>query len=435
MRKMKDSRVAWLGEIPENWKVVPPKALFRLRKEKAAPGARQLTASQQHGIIYQDDYMALTGSRVVTVEKDFSILKRVEKGDFVISMRSFQGGLEYSENAGSISSAYVMLIPNLEYIVPEFYKWLFKSPTYITALQCTSNLIRDGQALRYNNFVQVPLCIIPKDDQKKIASTLGEKCQQIDDLISNVQAQIEKLKAYKQSLITEVVTKGLDPNVPMRDSGVKWIGKIPKHYDVIRMRYLINNYKAGPFGSALITDQLQSDGDILCYTPEHIANQSTESNKNLYLPENRRKEMSQFFVSVGDIIFPIVGSLGRAMVITSDMPAGIINQRLAKFSIDAKKMDINYFMWLFAKSSFFHPFIDLFQRGSIIVNLTKAIIYDMPMIVPPTLEEQKIIASYLDTKCAEIDQLIAVKHSKIEKLEQYKRSLIYEYVTGKKEIC
>lgn len=435
MRKMKDSRVAWLGEIPENWKVVPPKALFRLRKEKAAPGARQLTASQQHGIIYQDDYMALTGSRVVTVEKDFSILKRVEKGDFVISMRSFQGGLEYSENAGSISSAYVMLIPNLEYIVPEFYKWLFKSPTYITALQCTSNLIRDGQALRYNNFVQVPLCIIPKDDQKKIASTLGEKCQQIDDLISNVQAQIEKLKAYKQSLITEVVTKGLDPNVPMRNSGVEWIGKIPKHYDVIRMRYLINNYKAGPFGSALITDQLQSDGDILCYTPEHIANQSTESNKNLYLPENRRKEMSQFFVSVGDIIFPIVGSLGRAMVITSDMPAGIINQRLAKFSIDAKKMDINYFMWLFAKSSFFHPFIDLFQRGSIIVNLTKAIIYDMPMIVPPTLEEQKIIASYLDTKCAEIDQLIAVKHSKIEKLEQYKRSLIYEYVTGKKEIC
>lgn len=435
MRKMKDSRVAWLGEIPENWKVVPPKALFRLRKEKAAPGARQLTASQQHGIIYQDDYMALTGSRVVTVEKDFSILKRVEKGDFVISMRSFQGGLEYSENAGSISSAYVMLIPNLEYIVPEFYKWLFKSPTYITALQCTSNLIRDGQALRYNNFVQVPLCIIPKDDQKKIASTLGEKCQQIDDLISNVQAQIEKLKAYKQSLITEVVTKGLDPNVPMRDSGVEWIGKIPKHYDVIRMRYLINNYKAGPFGSALITDQLQSDGDILCYTPEHIANQSTESNKNLYLPENRRKEMSQFFVSVGDIIFPIVGSLGRAMVITSDMPAGIINQRLAKFSIDAKKMDINYFMWLFAKSSFFHPFIDLFQRGSIIVNLTKAIIYDMPMIVPPTLEEQKIIASYLDTKCAEIDQLIAVKHFKIEKLEQYKRSLIYEYVTGKKEIC
>ena len=435
MRKMKDSGVAWLGEIPENWKVVPPKALFRLRKEKAAPGARQLTASQQHGIIYQDDYMALTGSRVVTVEKDFSILKRVEKGDFVISMRSFQGGLEYSENAGSISSAYVMLIPNLEYIVPEFYKWLFKSPTYITALQCTSNLIRDGQALRYNNFVQVPLCIIPKDDQKKIASTLGEKCQQIDDLISNVQAQIEKLKAYKQSLITEVVTKGLDPNVPMRDSGVEWIGKIPKHYDVIRMRYLINNYKAGPFGSALITDQLQSDGDILCYTPEHIANQSTESNKNLYLPENRRKEMSQFFVSVGDIIFPIVGSLGRAMVITSDMPAGIINQRLAKFSIDAKKMDINYFMWLFAKSSFFHPFIDLFQRGSIIVNLTKAIIYDMPMIVPPTLEEQKIIASYLDTKCAEIDQLIAVKHSKIEKLEQYKRSLIYEYVTGKKEIC
>ena len=107
MRDMKDSGVAWLGEIPSHWEVVYPKALFRLRKEKAKPGDRQLTASQQYGVIYQEDYMALTGSRVVVVEKDFDILKRVEKGDFVISMRSFQGGLEYSENAGSISSAYV----------------------------------------------------------------------------------------------------------------------------------------------------------------------------------------------------------------------------------------------------------------------------------------------------------------------------------------
>ena len=243
MRKMKDSGVAWLSEIPENWQVVPPKALFRLRKDKAAPGDHQLTASQQHGIIYQDNYMALTGNRVVTVEKDFSILKRVEKGDFVISMRSFQGGLEYSENAGSISSAYVMLVPNLEYIVPEFYKWLFKSPTYITALQCTSNLIRDGQALRYNNFVQVPLCIIPKDEQKKIARTLGEKCQKIDALIANVQAQIEKLKAYKQSVVREAVTKGLKPHAPMKESGIEWIGQIPCDWKVLASKWLMRKTK------------------------------------------------------------------------------------------------------------------------------------------------------------------------------------------------
>ena len=183
----------------------------------------------------------------------------------------------------------------------------------------------------------------------------------------------------------------------------------------------------------MITDQLNTSGDILCYTPEHIAQQHTESEKNLYLPENRRSEMSQFFVKAGDVIFPIVGSLGRAMVITDDMPSGIINQRLAKFSLLPEKIDAGYFMWLFAKSTFFQPFINLFQRGSFIVNLTKGIVYDMPFVIPATIAKQKQISEYLDQKCSQIDRLIAIKQAKIEKLEQYKRSLIYEYVTGKRK--
>ena len=140
-RKMKDSGIKWVGEIPEDWESINPKALFSQRKEKATAGERQLTASQQYGVIYQDEYMALTGSKVVTVEKDFDILKHVEAGDFVISMRSFQGGLEYSTKTGSISSAYVMLIPNLNMVFPRFYRWLLKSSVYINALQSTSNMV------------------------------------------------------------------------------------------------------------------------------------------------------------------------------------------------------------------------------------------------------------------------------------------------------
>lgn len=136
-REMKDSGIDWLNELPVEWKPINPKALFTQRKDKAFPGEKQLTASQQYGIIYQSDYMERTGTKVVTVEKDFGILKHVESGDFVISMRSFQGGLEYSELSGSISSAYVMLSPNLKLVYSGFYRWLLKSEVYIRALQST----------------------------------------------------------------------------------------------------------------------------------------------------------------------------------------------------------------------------------------------------------------------------------------------------------
>ena len=204
-RKFLKSGIKWVQELPEGWKEINPKALFIQRKDKAFEGERQLTASQQYGVIFQEDYMEITGSKIVTVEKDFSILKHVEEGDFVISMRSFQGGLEYSENTGSISSAYVMLIPNLEKVYPKFYRWLFKSSVYINALQSTSNLVRDGQAMRYSNFAQVRLYDIPIEEQKEIADYLEEKCKAIDVLIEKKEKFVNELKQYKESIIYEYV--------------------------------------------------------------------------------------------------------------------------------------------------------------------------------------------------------------------------------------
>lgn len=205
-RPMKESGIEWANLIPSEWESVNPKALFSQRKEKAAPGERQLTSSQKYGIVYQDDYMELTGSRVVVVQKDFDILKHVEAGDFIISMRSFQGGLEYSTKTGSISSAYVMLVPNLNLVYPRFYRWLLKSEVYIRALQRTSNMVRDGQAMRYSNFAQVRLYTVPLQEQMEIADYLDEKCAMLDALIERKEKFVSEIESYKKSLIYEYVT-------------------------------------------------------------------------------------------------------------------------------------------------------------------------------------------------------------------------------------
>lgn len=203
---MKESGVEWCPHVPSHWITTNPKALFALRNQRASEGERQLTASQKLGIVYQDEYMESEGLKLVTVEKDFSILKHVEPNDFVISMRSFQGGLEYSELSGSISSAYVMLVPNEDKVYPAFYKWFFKSSKYINAIQSTTNLVRDGQAMRYANFVKVPLFLIPISEQKEIADYLEEHVKKIDEIINEKQAQLETLISYRKSFIFEYIT-------------------------------------------------------------------------------------------------------------------------------------------------------------------------------------------------------------------------------------
>lgn len=204
--EMKDSGIKWIGKIPINWQAVNPRWLFAQRKDRAKKGMEQYTASQKYGVISQKDYMNRIGGSIVTVQKDFDILKMVCKGDFVIHMRSFQGGLEYSEHTGSISSAYVMLIPQKNTGECRYFKWLFKSASYINALQSTSNLIRDGQAMRYSNFIQIIIPYPPLDEQQQIADYLDSKCSEIDAIIADKKRQRGILAEYKKSLIYEYVT-------------------------------------------------------------------------------------------------------------------------------------------------------------------------------------------------------------------------------------
>lgn len=200
----------WIGDIPVHWNMEYSKHFFFLRKEKAKEGDEQLTSSQQYGIISQKKFMELENRRVTVVMTGDDILKHVSQGDFVISMRSFQGGIEYSTVNGKISSAYVMLIPNHKYVDDEYYKWLFKSQAYIKALQGTSDLVRDGQALRYSNFAKVYLPNVPIEEQKAIAKYLNERTPIIDQAIDTIKKEILLIEELKKKTIADVVTGQID---------------------------------------------------------------------------------------------------------------------------------------------------------------------------------------------------------------------------------
>lgn len=208
--KLKVSGANWLPNIPEHWNMVYSKKLFAQRKDKAFPEDIQLTSSQKHGIISQEEFMRIEGRRLTVVMTGNDILKHVGKGDFVISMRSFQGGLEYSYVDGKISSAYVMLIPDKTKVYDEYFKWLFKTKSYIKALQGTSDLVRDGQALRYANFAKVSLPEIPLEEQKRIADYISAEVKKIDDAIPVFKKEIELLREYRTRLISDVVTGQVD---------------------------------------------------------------------------------------------------------------------------------------------------------------------------------------------------------------------------------
>lgn len=427
-RKMKDSGIEWIGEIPEGWETINPKALFAQRKDRASKGERQLTSSQQYGILYQDEYMELTGSKVVTVEKDFDILKHVEAGDFVISMRSFQGGLEYSTKSGAISSAYVMLVPNLEFVYPRFYRWLLKSSVYIDALQRTTNMVRDGQAMRYSNFAQVRLFTLPLDEQKSRADFLDVKCSNIDKILSKTRASLEEYKKLKQAVITQAVTKGVRGEREMKDSEVEWIGEIPTSCSICKLKYLLKNplkYGANesgiPYSDSLpryirITD-ITPDGNLKC-------------TGKLSLSEESAKD---YILEDGDILFARSGAtVGKTFIYYQSYGRSAYAGYLINASLNNKVSP--KFVYYYTCSSLYEVWKNSIFIQSTIQNIGADRYANLPVPVPKTLQEQEEIADYLDAKCAEIDGLIAKKEQLVKELESYKKSLIYEVVTGKREV-
>lgn len=218
---MKDSGVEWIGEIPAHWDVWRSKVLFCQRKERAKSSDIQLSATQAYGVISQARYEELTGKRVVKIQFHLDKRKHVEKNDFVISMRSFQGGLERSWETGCIRSSYIVLRPT-GMVDPSFFSLLLKLPSYIAALQQTANFIRDGQDLNFHNFSQVPLYTPPVIEQQKIAKFVVSEIERAQVSCSLLEEQIQKLKEYKVTLINSAVTGKIKvtPEMIAKEGGI-----------------------------------------------------------------------------------------------------------------------------------------------------------------------------------------------------------------------
>ena len=208
-RQMHSIQSNWMGGIPSDWKMSPSKRLFLESKERKHPDDKPATASQKYGIILQEDYMKSENKRIVIATQGLDDWKHVEPDNFVISLRSFQGGIERSEIFGCVTWHYIVLLPQ-KYVVPRYFKWLLKSKSYIKALQGTSEFIRDGQDLRYSNFVKVDLPLIPASEQEEIADYIEQETAKIDRAIPVLEKEIELLKEYRTRLISDVVTGQMD---------------------------------------------------------------------------------------------------------------------------------------------------------------------------------------------------------------------------------
>lgn len=377
----------------------------------------QLTASQKYGVITQTEYMEKTGANIVTVQKDFDILKLVCAGDFVIHMRSFQGGLEYSEKTGSISSAYVMLIPHNTIREPRYYKWFFKSSNYIDALSSTSNLVRDGQAMRWANFIQLPIPFPPADEQQRIADFLDAKCAEIDALTADIQAQIDTLEQYKRSIITETVTKGLNQNAEMKDSGIEWVEQMPMSWNTVPNKYLMYKIKS------------------ICpiYNGENILSLTT--NGVIIRDLNGGGKMPTSFdgyqkIVPGNLLMCLfdIDVTPRCIGLIKDF--GLTSPAYSQFAMkDGAYAPYYYYYYLMVDYT-----KELLHMAK---NLRHSLTEDQLGAIKaprPPYDEQIQIAEYLDNKCSEINQVIADKNNQLSTLDKYKKSLIFEYVTGKKEV-
>ncbi|ONG37690.1 hypothetical protein BKE30_14100 [Alkanindiges hydrocarboniclasticus] len=399
----KNSGVEWLGDVPEHWSVIPSKFYFIERKEKAENTDKQLTASQKHGIIFQEDFMAENG-RVMVVMKNPEILKKVRPNDFVISMRSFQGGLELSYLEGSISSAYVMLKPNLNVVDIEYFKYLFKTPRYIQSLQSTSNLIRDGQALRFNNFSQIKLVLPPKADQEKIVSFLDTETARIDNLIAKQEKLIELLEEQRKSIISHAVTKGLNPNAPMKDSGVEWLGEVPEHWQILKLRQLVKLES----GLALPLNRINPDGKYPVYGGNNI------------------RGFTENFNMKGDYI--LVGRQGSL--------CGNINYASGEFwatehavvVYPKKPVSLTFLGELLRTMNLNQYSIASAQAGLSVDRISNIYTIYIPF------EEQIQIAKKIDHENLKVDKLISKQQSLIEKLKEYRASIISHAVTGKIDV-
>ncbi|QNK03481.1 restriction endonuclease subunit S [Dyella telluris] len=422
---VKHSGVNWLGDIPAHWSVVQSRRLFVERNQKARPGDLQLTVSQKYGLLPQAEFMEREGRRIVVVQKGHDILKRTLPGDFVISMRSFQGGLELSEHEGCVSSAYVPLTP-VKWVVPGYFRWVFKSATYIQALQATSDLVRDGQALRFENFAKVPLPHVPESEQMAIAVYLDRKTTRIDSLVTKKSQFIDLLREKRQALITQAVTKGLGARVPMKDSGVEWLGRIPAHWKPMALKHLVST----PITDGPHETPVKQDSGVPFISAEAVSGGSIDFSKawGFISNEDNARFSKKYKPALNDIYMVKSGATtGVVAIVDCDVSFNIWSPLAAMRPSNAV---VPRFLLHALRSAEFQAGVALNWSYGTQQNIGMKVLETLPVPTPPK-DEQHVIATYLDCATSRIDALIAKTERSIELLREHRTALITAAVTGK----
>ena len=427
-RQMKDSGIEWIGEIPVDWSMKRVKQIFTRKNEKAMQENPTILSLARDGVKVRD-----ISNNEGQIAESYYNYNPVEKGDLLLNPMDLYSGANcsISKVQGVISPAYINLRANAG-INPTFYDYYFKVQYWLMVF------FSYGKGVSYDNrwtlsaetLMNYPVVALSYEEQCKRANYLDRKCAQIDAIIAKQQQIIEKLKEYKLSVITEAVTKGLDPNVPMKDSGIDFIGSIPETWRICRLRNigtLQNGISKGGefFGHGF---PFVSYGDVYrnFSLPVQVAG----------LIDSSDEEQRNYSVESGDIFFTrtseTIEEVGFSSVCEETIPdatfAGFLI-RVRPFTDDLISRFAKYYFRSNHHRYYLVKQMNLVTRASLGQDLLKS----MPVLVPPK-EEQTSIAAYLDKKCGAIESSIEYKQRVIERLTAYKKSLIYEVVTGKKEV-
>lgn len=414
---MINSGIPWIGEIPEGWKVISfsngilrmgtglnPRDNFELSKD--ADLYYVTIRNFKDGKLYLD-----SNCDRITPEAWKMIQERsqLRKGDILYASISKDGQaylLEDDATTWNINeSVFCIRVNNSYFNNKYFYYHLIDAEFYKDLrIDATGTTF---QSIKQNKLRMSSLCLPPLSEQEAIADFLDKKCAEIDQMVALQEKFIDELKAYKQSLITETVTKGLNPNAPMKDSGVEWIGEIPEGWEIKRLRYLCK-FETGNQD----TQDAKPEGAYPFYVRSPLVERSDK-----YSFEGESILMAGDGAGAGRVFHHVYGKYAVHQRV----------YRLSNFS-DVESTYLYYYI-----SSLFQRVMDMGSAQSTVPSVRLPMLTNFVVCIPPVLEQQKNV-SFLDKKCSEIDQLITIKQKKIEEYKDYKKSLIYEYVTGKKEV-
>lgn len=407
-RKMKETNVEWIGKIPEDWNVKKAKEFFSERKSKGNQYSLEiLTPSQKYGVIPQTKYQEITGSKPVQIDEnaDLNNFKTVHKGDFCISLSSYMGGFEFSEYEGVISPAYHCFYCKTKDYNHYYLKYLFKNTLFIDEInKITPQSVRVGRNTAFDKFKYVELPVPPIKEQEKIANYLDKKVEKINQVIKNNQKAIELIEEYKKNIITRETQKG-------EKIKIKYCSSIQPYVDV---------------------SNLNAD-DKVTFTPmEYIKNGFYIPNETLF----NNYSSSYTIYAENDIVLAKVtpcfenGNIAIMNNLTNKIGFG--SSEL--FVIRCKENIINeYMMYCLRNINFIENGKSIMTGAGGLKRISNNFLSNYKINLPD-IKEQKGIVKYLDEKCKKINNAIEYRKQIIEKLEEYKKSLIYEVVTGKVEV-